>query len=160
MWWQKNNIYEELPKKGGLNNLQGTWRSKEVGFFKFIIWREGEKPQARGFFMGHHKKTAQEVDHWTTLSRITYSFSLLWCKKIYALHKIPSYLNLISKKVWFKFLSWIYFYLHYKFFHQSANDNWMSISLHRHRKIILTLFFPCDFTIVTADVITYYTVCL
>ena len=69
----------------------GTWRSKEVGFFKVIIRREGGKPQTRGTFTGRHKKTTQGADQWTTLSGITYYFSLLWCKKIYALHKIPSY---------------------------------------------------------------------
>ena len=40
----------------------GTWRSKEVarqGFFKFIIRREVEKPEA-GTFMGRYKKTTQE----------------------------------------------------------------------------------------------------
>ena len=41
----------------------GTWRSKEVGVFKVIIQREGEKPQTRGTFMGRHKKTTQGVDH-------------------------------------------------------------------------------------------------
>ena len=54
-------MYGELPKNGGLDNLQGTWRSKEVGFFKFIIWREGEKPQTRGIFMGRHKKLPKEL---------------------------------------------------------------------------------------------------
>ena len=28
-----------------------------------FIWREGEKPQTRGTFMGRHKKTNQGVDH-------------------------------------------------------------------------------------------------
>ena len=67
----------------------GTWRSKK-GFLN-LSYREGEKPQTRGTFMGHHKKTTQGVDHWTTLSGITNYFSFLWCKNIYALHKIPSY---------------------------------------------------------------------
>ena len=67
----------------------GTWRSKK-GFLN-LSYREGEKPQTRGTFMGHHKKTTQGVDHWTTLSGITNYFSFLWCKKIYALHKISSY---------------------------------------------------------------------
>ena len=26
------------------------------GFFKVIMWREGEKPQTKGMFMGRHKK--------------------------------------------------------------------------------------------------------
>ena len=34
-----------------------------LGFFKFIIRREGEKPQTRGTFMGRHKKTTQGVGH-------------------------------------------------------------------------------------------------
>ena len=59
--------------------------------FKVIIWREGEKPQTRGTFMGHHKKTTHGVGHWTTLSGITYYFSLFCCKNVYALHKIASY---------------------------------------------------------------------
>ena len=65
--------------------------------------------------MGRYKNTTQGVDHWTTLSGITYYFSLLLCKKIYALHEIPSYQNLLSK-VWINFSSWINFYLHYRFF--------------------------------------------
>ena len=71
----------------------GTWRNKEVGVFKVIIKRKGKKHSAnkRNFFMGRHKKTAQGVDHRTTLSGITCYFSLLWRKMIYALHKIPSY---------------------------------------------------------------------
>ena len=43
------------------------------------------------------------------------------------------------------------------------NSDFVDISQHRnddsHRKIILT-FFWCDFTIVTAEVITYYIACL
>ena len=31
--------------------------------FKVIIWREGEKPQTRGTFMGRHKKTTHGVGH-------------------------------------------------------------------------------------------------
>ena len=88
---------------------------KRQRFFKVIIRREGEKPQTRGVFMGCRKKTTQVVDHWTTLSGINYYFSLFCCKKIYALHKIRSYKNLIGK-VWINFSSWIYFYLHYWFF--------------------------------------------
>ena len=41
----------------------GNWRRKEVGFFKVIIRKEGEKPQTRGTFMGRHEKTTQGVDH-------------------------------------------------------------------------------------------------
>ena len=88
---------------------------KRQRFFKVSIRREGEKPQTRGAFMGRRKKTTQVVDHWTTLSGINYYFSLFCCKKIYALHKIRSYKNLIGK-VWINFSSWIYFYLHYWFF--------------------------------------------
>ena len=43
------------------------------------------------------------------------------------------------------------------------NSYFGDISLHRndhsHRKIIVTFFYSCDFTIVTADVIAYYIVC-
>ena len=42
----------------------------------------------------------------------------------------------------------------------SQNSDFGDISLHRHKKIILAFFFSCDFTIVTADISTYYTVCL
>ena len=69
-----------------------------MGFFEFIIQREGEKPQTRGTFMGHHKKTTQGVGHSTTLSGITDYFSFLWCKNIYPLHKIPSYSKSKAKK--------------------------------------------------------------
>ena len=48
----------------------GTWRSRGVG--SVIIQREGEKTQTRGHFMGRHKKTTKEVDHWTTLPGITF----------------------------------------------------------------------------------------
>ena len=89
--------------------------------FKFIIRREGEK-SLTGTFMGRHKKTAQGVDHWATLSGITYYFSLLWCKKIYTQDSFL--LKLISKEVWIDFSSWIYFHLHYWFFYQSANGEW------------------------------------
>ena len=69
---------------------------------KVIIRREGKKPQTRGTFMGRHKKTThRELNTDTELLYLelpTY-FSLLWCKKIYALHKISSYSNLVSKEV-------------------------------------------------------------
>ena len=44
--------------------------------------------------------------------------------------------------------------------HPSFQNSDGDISQHRHRKIILTFFFSCDFTIVTAGVFTYYRVCL
>ena len=43
---------------------------------------------------------------------------------------------------------------------QSSDFGGISLHRDRRRKIILTLFFSCDFTIVTADVITYYIICL
>ena len=69
----------------------GTWRSKEVGGFKVIIWRKGEKPQTRGPFMGHHKKLPRELTTELLYLELPTFFSLLWCKNIYALHKILSY---------------------------------------------------------------------
>ena len=42
----------------------GTRGAKRHGFFKVIIWREGEKPQtSRETFLGRQEKTTQEVDH-------------------------------------------------------------------------------------------------
>ena len=67
--------------------------AKRQDVFKNITRREEEKPQTRGTVIGCHKKTTREVDQRTTLSGITYYFSLLWCKKIYALLKIPSLLK-------------------------------------------------------------------
>ena len=62
--------------------------------FKVVIWREGKRPQTRGTLMGRHKKTSHR--EMTTDTELLYLelpayFSLLWCKKIYAIHKIPSY---------------------------------------------------------------------
>ena len=85
MNWGQVNRQRSLP----CHNLWDLEKQKRC--FEFIMQREGEKPQTRGTFMGHHKKTTQGVDHWTTLSGITNYFSFLWCKNIYALHKIPSY---------------------------------------------------------------------
>ena len=67
------------------------WELQEQRGRGLILSREGEKPQTRGTFMGHHKKTTYGVGHWTTLSGITYYFSLFCCKNVYALHKILSY---------------------------------------------------------------------
>ena len=58
---------------------------------KVIIRREREKPQTRGTFMGVHKKTTKELTTKLLYLELPTYFSLLWCKKIYALHLIPSY---------------------------------------------------------------------
>ena len=107
----------EQTKVGGnyvscLVIICGTWRSKEAArvFLNLLYVEKGESHQTRGTFLGQHKKTTQGFDHWTALSGITYYFSFLWCKKIYTLHKIPSY------KVWINFSTGMFFYLHYWFF--------------------------------------------
>ena len=148
--------------------------------------------------MGCHKKTTQGVDHWTTLSGIAYYFGLLWCKKIYTLHKILTKTHkqrsldqcFLLDLFWFTLLillsiyKWqlneyllnnILFEVLLKYF--SSNPIILSCARHSihlfkiqisaafhctvisHTKIIWT-FFSCDFTIATADVITYYIVCL
>ena len=40
-----------------LSKFVGPGGTKRQAFFKFIIRREGEKPQKRRTFMGDHKKT-------------------------------------------------------------------------------------------------------
>ena len=63
-----------------------TWRSKEVGVFLNLSYGDkGKSHKQEELLWGAIKKTTQAVDHWTTLSWITYYFSLLWCKKVYAL---------------------------------------------------------------------------
>ena len=58
--------------------------------FKVIIQREG-KSHKEGEFLWGLLKSAQGVDPSTNLSILPTYFSLLWCKKIYALQNIPSY---------------------------------------------------------------------
>ena len=43
-------------------------------------------PQTKETFMGRHKKTTKLI-----YVEFPAYFDFLWCKKIYALHKIPSY---------------------------------------------------------------------
>ena len=60
---------------------------EQKGFFEFIIQREGEKPQTRGTFMGHHKKLPKELItelHYLELPTISASNGV----KIYNMHYI------------------------------------------------------------------------
>ena len=71
-----------------------------TAFLNLSFWGKGESDkQEERLWGGRHKKNTQGIDHWTTLPEITYYFTFLWFKKIYALHKISSYSNLISKEV-------------------------------------------------------------
>ena len=69
----------------------GPGGAKGRGFFNLSYGGEGKSHKQEELLWGAIKKTTRRVDHWTTLSGITYYFSILWCKNIYALHKIPSY---------------------------------------------------------------------
>ena len=109
--------------------------------FKVIIWREAEvevgKPQIPGrqFLWGSWPSAI--------LSVLPTYFSLFWCKNAHynmftiALHNIPSCKNLISTRQLGKNQSLNWFFslvivLHYWFFYQSANGNWMRVSFYKH----------------------------
>ena len=95
------------------HNLWDLEEQRGRGFLNLSYGGKGKShkhQKQEDFWWGATKKTTQGGDHWTTLSGITYYFSFLWCKKMYALHKISSYSNLISKEVWINFSSWIYFF--------------------------------------------------
>ena len=68
----------------------GAKRYFAKGFLKLSYGGTG-KSYKQEELLSSAKKTTEGFDHWTTLPGITYYFSLLWCKKIYALHKVPSY---------------------------------------------------------------------
>ena len=141
----------------------------------------GKATNKRNFYRDRIRKLPRQLTAELLSLELTAYFSLLWCKNIYALHKILSYWQLISK-VWIIFSSWIFFYVDYWFFinlrmttewafaflntaviifclmyclniprsNQNLcktqypsfqNSDFGDISLHRHRKIILTFFF-------------------
>ena len=92
-WGQVNRQRLEETMYVALSCLLYMWDlgEQEVGGWKLSYWGKGKIHRKGNFHGTSLKKTTQEVDHWTTLSRITYLFSLSWCKKVYALHNIPSY---------------------------------------------------------------------
>ena len=57
--------------------VYGTWRSKKIGVFKVIVWREAEggKPESQGeHFSGRSDLSG-------ILSELTTYFSLFWSNK-------------------------------------------------------------------------------
>ena len=70
----------------------------------------------------HKKKVLRELTTELLYLELLVYFSLLWCKKIYALHKIPSYRNLIYTQSLNQFLL-LELLFTLLIFYQSANDN-------------------------------------
>ena len=69
----------------------GTWRSKGVGGeLKLSYGGKGESHKQEDFW-GATKKLHRELTTELLYLELPTYFSLLWCKNIYALHKIPSY---------------------------------------------------------------------
>ena len=68
----------------------GTWRSKGVEGLKLSYGGKGKSHKQEdlwGVIKKLHRELTTELRY---LELLTY-LSLLWCKNIYALHKIPSY---------------------------------------------------------------------
>ena len=69
----------------------GTWRRKEAGGLKLSYGGEGESYKQEELLWGAIRKLSRELNTGPLNVELPAYFSLLWCKKIHALHKIPSY---------------------------------------------------------------------
>ena len=69
----------------------GTWRSKEVGGLKLSYGGEGKSHKQEELLWGAIRKLPRKLITELLYLELPACFSLLWCKKIYALHKIPPY---------------------------------------------------------------------
>ena len=69
----------------------GTWRSKEVERLKLSYGEKGKSHKQEDLLWGAIKNLPKELTTELLYLELPTYFSLLWCKKIYALHKIPSY---------------------------------------------------------------------
>ena len=69
----------------------GTWRSKEVGSLKLSYGGEGKSYKQEELLWGAIRKLPRKLITELLYLELPAYFSLLWCKKIYALHKIPPY---------------------------------------------------------------------
>ena len=69
----------------------GTWRSKEVGRLKLSFGGKGESHTQEDLLGHHKKKLPRGLTTELLYLELPNYFSILWCKNIYALHKIPSY---------------------------------------------------------------------
>ena len=67
----------------------GIWRSKEVEGLKLSYGGKGKSHKQEDLLWGTQKKLPKVLT--TELLYLELPTSLLWCKNIYALHKIPSY---------------------------------------------------------------------
>ena len=69
----------------------GTWRSKEVRGLKLSYRGKGKNHKQEDLLWGAIKRLPRELATELVYLELPTYLSLLWCKKIYALHKIPSY---------------------------------------------------------------------
>ena len=69
----------------------GTWRSKQVGGLKLSYGGKEKSHKQEDLLWGAIKKLPRELTTELLYLELPTFFSLLWCKNIYALHKILSY---------------------------------------------------------------------
>ena len=69
----------------------GIWKSKEVEGLKLSYGEKGKSHKQEDLLWGAIKNLPKELTTELLYLELPTYFSLLWCKKIYALHKIPSY---------------------------------------------------------------------